>query len=250
MNVEVVAVSCGKPTQPYYIPNKFMASIQRFGMEPTMLGAKHPWRGLMTKARLYRQWLREGRTNADVLIVCDAWDIVFAVHPEEVAGRFVQRSLPMGAPAALMFNAERNCFPLAHVQPQFDDLAERRADGSPWKYLNGGFIIGSPQNILAMFEAMKLDDIEDDYQRADGSWHNPNDQEFYTLVFLAQPVPMALDYKCELCQCYSNSTPDEFDWSGKKNIRNKITGVEPMVHHFNGGAKNDLMPRVIMHLGL
>jgi hypothetical protein len=135
------------------------------------------------------------------------------------------------------------------LQPQFDELAEQRADGSPWKYLNGGFAVASPASMLALYEAMNLDEIPDDHQRPDGSWFNPNDQEHYTLAFLKQPVPMTLDYKCELCQSYSGSTLDEFDFSSK-NIRNKITGAEPLVHHFNGSAKNDIGPTVMMHLGL
>jgi len=238
LKVEVVAVSDKKPKQNYYIYGRFLASIQRFGIEPTILGWNQPWKGLMTKARHYRQFLRDGKTSADVLIVCDAWDIVFNDPPEMVGAMYRSRW-----DGTVVFNAEKSCFPRGDLADQFPDM------GTPWRYLNSGFMIGSPANILKILESMDLDSIPDDHQKPDGAWFNPNDQEHFTLAYLKQPVKMTLDYQCELCQCYSGCEVDEFEWREDR-IRNKATGSEPMVHHFNGGSKNNIQPLALMHLSL
>lgn len=239
MKCQVVTVCNRHPTESYYIFDKFKESLRRFGMDITILGWQQEWRGLMTKPRRLRQWLRDKQYSSERLIVVDAWDIVFAEHPHGMTDKY---DMEFG-PSKVVFNAERNCFPRG-------DLADRFPDrGTPWRFLNSGFMMGTPQNILKILEHMKLDSIPDDHRRADGSWYHPNDQEHYTLAFLDQPVPMVLDTNCHLCQSCSGCEPYEFDFTVRP-FRNHVTGSTPRVWHFNGGSKQSIMPAVLRALNL
>ncbi len=236
MKVQVISVSNRLPTEPYYKFNEFQQSLRRMGVEPTILGWQQKWSGLMTKPRHLRRYLRDGQSKADMLIVCDAWDIVFQRHPDEVVAEFDRFG------SAIVFNAERNCFPRG-------DLADRFPDpGTPWRYLNSGFMVGSPQAILALLEAMNLDAIPDDYKRPDGGWFHANDQEHFMLAYLEQPVKMALDTEARMCQTMHGSELSEIDLSGEK-MRNLVTDTIPLAFHFNGGSKNTVMPPMLTKLG-
>lgn len=231
--------------EPYYRFDMFIASLKRFGVDPTMLGMNEWWGGLMTKPRRLRQWLRGGGCAADTLIVCDAFDIVFVAHPDEV-GKAYRGVWPT---EQILFNAEKGLFPRGELIDKFQHIE------GPWRFLNSGFFIGSPDKILALLEAMWLDDIADDYKAGDdlhggtGRHINPNDQGWYQTFFAAQIVPMALDNKCRVCQTLSSCEIGEFDLSGEK-IRNVATGTEPLVWHFNGGSKDLLMPTFLQKWGL
>lgn len=239
MKCEVVTVSNREPTQSYYIFRQFKESLRRFAMPVTILGWQEPWAGLMTKPRRLRQWLRDRRYSSDRLIVCDAWDIVFAEHPHGMIDFYESHF----GPDKVVFNAERNCFPRG-------DLADRFPDpGTPWRYLNSGFMVGTPENILKIIDSMGIDHIPDDHRQPDGSWYNPNDQEHYTLAYLEQPVPMVLDTQCHLCQSLSGCEPYEFDFSTRP-FKNLVTGSAPRVFHFNGSAKQVLMGIVLQNLNL
>lgn len=241
MKTEVVCVASYTPKESYYIFEQFKASVRRFGVEPTILGWHQEWHGLMTKPRRFREFLRKGQQTGDVLIVCDAYDVVFATHPDEI-GEFWAKMFPAKS-RPILFNAERNCFPRGDLADQFADA------GTPWRYLNSGFMVGEPQDILTLLESMNLDEIPDDHQLPDKSWFNPNDQEYFTLAFLKQPVPMTLDYNAHICMTGHGTTVEQLDCSEPR-IKQNITGTYPMAFHFNGDAKNTLQPAVLAHMKL
>lgn len=279
MKVAVVAVVNRRPKEPYYHFETFLESLRRFSAEPVILGLDEEWRGLMTKPRRLRKWLRDGRCDADLLIVSDAFDVVFAAPPEEVADEVLRRFETVGAAndlRAVVFNAEKGLFPrgeLAHrfpprcLQGAHDAVWDTCPAGagpcvaSPWRYLNSGVFAGEPEKILALLEAMWLDDIHDDVRAIDalhcarngnpGDWVNPNDQGWYQTAFAAQPVEMVLDSGCLAFQCLSGCALDEFDLAYHPHrILNRTTGTTPLVWHFNGGAKNELMPLFLAKWGL
>lgn len=248
MKCQVVTVANRVPDRSregYYRFDMFLKSLARHNVAPTVLGMNEWWGGLMTKPRRLREWLRAGHCTAEILIVCDAFDIVF-VDPPEQSGEAFLKTWPS---APIVFNAERGIFPRGELAHKFDDIP------GPWKYLNSGFFIGTPAHILAMLEAMWLDDIVDDVKASDalhggaGRWINPNDQGWYQLMYAAQPVPIQIDERCSIAQCLSACTLDEFDLEGPR-IRNRVKNTRPGVWHFNGGSKNDLMPVFLKHWGL
>jgi len=192
----------------------------------------------MTKPREYRNFLRScDKKRFKRVIMCDAWDIIFAVHPDEVWEKY-QEFAP-----AVLFNAERNCFPRVDLadHPLFPD------EGTPWRYLNSGFYMGEREAVLEILESMDLDKIPDDTRKEDGSWFNPNDQEYFTLAFLDQPVPMKLDTQTAVVIAAHTSRLMEFDLSGD-HIVNRLSGKAPGVFHFNGDAKNNIMEHIVSHL--
>jgi hypothetical protein len=249
-SVQVVSVTSRIPDrtrEPYYRYALWHDCLTHHGCEPVVLGMGEHWGGLMTKPRRLRDWLRSGACTADTLIVTDSYDVVFTASPEEVVKQY-RKGL-----GGILFNAEKGIFPRGELEDRFLEIAhEGESDFSrvyDWKYLNSGFYIGDPAQILRLLESFWLDDIHDDYQRPDGSWVHVNDQGWYQTIFCAQPVPMTLDYSCEIVQCCSACSLDEFDLSGKK-IKNVVTGTEPMVWHFNGGSKNDLLPAMLPKWGM
>lgn len=238
MNAEVVTVANRVPKEPYYHYGAFIESLRRFGEVPTVLGMNAEWKGLMTKPFRYRDWLRAGMNKSDRLIICDAFDIIFAAHPHGIGDRCAEL---FGD--AVVFNAEKGCWPRA-------DLAEHFPDpGTPWRYLNSGFICGPANQILAMFEAMNMDAIGVDHKRADGTKSEPNDQGEIQALFVKQPVKMVVDGKCQLSQTFSACVPEEFDFSGNP-VKNLVTGTFPGVWHFNGDSKNKIMPMAMKKLNL
>lgn len=247
MSVQVVTVMSRWPDpvrESYYKPRVFFSSLERLGTTPVVLGLNEPWGGLMTKPRRLREWLRAGNCTAETLIVCDAFDVVFTRPAQEVAEVY-RREWP-GAP--VVFNAERALFPRAELAYAFEDVP------GPWRYLNSGFMIGDPAQILAMLEAMRLDDIADDYRSPDalhggaGVMINTNDQGHFCYAFAAQPVEMRLDHACVLCQTLSGCSLTDFDLAGER-LRNIEKDTFPMVWHFNG-AKEILMPAFLRKWGI
>lgn len=253
MRTQVVSVTNRIPDrgrEPYYRFDAFIESLRRFSFDPVILGMGQPWWGLMTKPRRLRHWLRGNghcmlggaAWDADLLIVCDSYDVIFTAHPDKIGEKF-------GLSDEVMFNAEKGLFPRGDLQHAF------AYSDTPWRYLNSGLFIGKPQNILAMLEAMNLDDIADDYMSPDiehgggGRWVHTNDQGWYQYAYAAHPVPMTLDSMCEIFQTCSACTLDEFDLSGEM-VKNKVTGTTPLVWHFNGGSKNDLLPVFLKKWGL
>lgn len=245
MKTQVVSVCNRIPDrgrEPYYRYDMFQASLRRFDVEPQILGMGEPWWGLMTKPRRLRHWLRGNGCFADILIVSDSYDIIFSSHPDEIGDLF-------GRSDEVVFNAEKGLFPRGDLANAFPDY------GTPWRYLNSGLFIGKPGNILAMLETMNMDDIADDYRSPDiehgggGRMIHPNDQGWYQFLFAAHPVPMTLDNHCRMFQTLSACTPEEFDLTVPR-FKNVLTNTEPRAWHFNGGAKNDLMPMFLSKWGL
>lgn len=236
---QIVAVSSRIPTEPYYHFDIFMESLRRFGEVPTILGMSEPWRGLITKPNLLRDWLRAGKHSSDRLIVCDAWDVVFAHHPHGINDRCVSL---FGD--AVVFNAERACWPRAEFADRFPD------PGSPWRYLNTGFYCGPADKILAILEWMNLDALGFDRRNADDTgWIYPDDQEQMQLAYFAGVEKMVIDTQCELGQTLSACEMGDFDLRSI-HVSNRVTGSTPGVFHFNGDSKDKLLPNFLPKWGL
>lgn len=251
MSTPVITVSSRVPREPYYFYPQFLASLKRFNVDPIILGMNQPWNGLMTKAFLYREWLRAWhveRMDLDSrIILCDAWDIVFAVHPDTIS-----KLCENVYGDAVVFNGEKACWPRADLAETFPD------QGYPWRYLNCGFICGPAASILTMLEAMNLESIGVDRKLPNGQKIEPNDQGEFQAFFANQkvhqlvmtnPINMVVDAKCVVAQTLSACSLEEFDLSGPI-IINKVTHTIPGVFHFNGGSKNDLMPAFLQKMGL
>lgn len=195
----------------------------------------------MTKPKRLLEWLKRGEATTPYLLVADSWDIVFAESPEAILEEY------QNFEADLVLNAEKNCFPLGHLADRFPD------QGTPYRYLNSGFIIGRTEAFVTMLEHMYAHNIPagyntDDHRKPDGGVEHPNDQGFITLAYLDQPVVMKLDVRGSLCHALCGVEAVDFSSSG---IRNIETGVFPKAFHFNGSAKTSgLREPILKHLNL
>lgn len=217
--MKVLTVSNKIPTQPYYCWEAFHESLRRFDHTPLVLGMGKGWGGLMTKPRRIKSWLQQNVKN-EIIIVCDCWDVVFAVDPKEIFEEFI--SSPH---MHILWNAEKNLFPDSPLN--FPDT------GTPYRYLNSGFSIGYDFAYLSLLEKMNLDAIPDDHIDEQGNRVNPNDQFYFQQAFIDQLVPMALDKDVKFCQTLHAVAPEELDLTGER-IQNTITKSFPMVFHMNG----------------
>jgi hypothetical protein len=239
VSVHVVTVCSHRPTQDYYCYDQFLASLKRYNVEPIILGWEQPWTGLMNKPRRLLNKLRSVEWEKPI-IVCDAWDVVFADSPERVVEKF--KEIRNGA--RIMWNAERNLFPDATLQ-----FPETKTS---FRYLNSGFSVGYVSDYVKLLESMALENIPDDYVNEKGENVGPNDQLYYQLQFLLQPVmqpvKMALDTKCEIAQTLHGVKHEELDFSGDR-IRNIETGTYPLCYHMNG-FKELWKDKILAKLGL
>ncbi len=235
MSVHVVTVCSHAPTQSYYAFDAFLASLKRYGVEPIILGWEQPWTGLMNKPRHLLNRLR-GVDWERPIIVCDAFDVVFADDPEKIIDKFKQ----IRKFARIMWNAEKNLFPDATLN--FPPCK------TSYRYLNSGFSVGYVEDYVRLLENMHLENIPNDYVNEKGERIGPNDQLYYQQQFLAQPVDMALDSKAEICQTLHGVGPDELDFSGDR-IRNVETGSYPLCFHLNG-QKELWRDKLLAKLGL
>lgn len=240
MSVPVVCVSSHEPQQDYYRFGAFKRSLARFKCDPVVLGFGEPWQGLMTKPNHFMAWLRAGHCAPDDrVILVDCWDVIFCESPEFVSERC--RHL-FGD--AVVFNAEKACWPLAELAVHFED------QGTPWRYLNGGVMCGPAGRLLAMFESMNLESYGfDRVDEATGLRIEPNDAVPLVMTFVNQPVPVVVDGKCQVMQSFSACSADEFDITSL-GVVNKLTGTVPAILHFNGASKNDIMPVVLQTMNL
>lgn len=238
MKTHLVTVSSRIPTEPYYHYPVFINSLQRLGVKPTVLGMGDKWEGLMTKPNHFRKWLRDGNAKGEQVIICDCWDVIFTEHPEAIGER-CQKLFG----EAVVFNGERGCWPRADLAEHFPDT------GTPWRYLNSGFMCGPADRILQILESMNLEEIGVDRPNPSGGRIEPNDQGEFQKAFVAQPVKMVVDGRCELAQTFSACDASEFEITSC-GVRNRMTGTQPGVLHANGNSKETILPLVMKALGL
>lgn len=257
MNAQVVTCSSRQPRpfEDYYRPDKFYASLRRFAEVPFNLaaGREHEFCGLMSKPFFLRQWLRAGNNTSDRLIVCDAWDVIFTQHPHGIGDQCAEL---FGD--TIVFNGEQHLFP-----PKPEDEECYPDDGSPWRFLNSGFMCGPSDKILALLEAMPIEEVGFDRRAADGSHICPNDQEEYQKLFAKKArakyyvqdgfdLPdMVIDTQCRLAVTLHDWPLDTFDFTGEPaQWKNLKTGTTPGVWHGNGNGKNYILPVIIEKMGL
>jgi hypothetical protein len=235
MNVHVITVANKRPEQDYYCFDQFIASLKRYGCEPTILGWEQPWTGLMNKPRHLLNKLR-GVDWDRPIIVCDAWDVVFADSPDNIIAKFKE----IRGFSRIMWNAERTLFP--------DATLEFPQSKTSYRYLNSGFSVGFAEDYVHLLENMHLESIPDDYVNDKGENVGPNDQLYYQQQFLSRPFDMGLDSHCQMCQTLHGVKHEELDFSGER-IRNIETGTYPMVFHMNG-YKELWKDKILAKLGL
>ncbi len=241
-SIEVVTVTSRipGPAEPYYKYKTWLDSLQRFGIEPTVLGMNEMWLGLMTKPKRMKAWLKSGGCKADLCLWTDSFDVVFAAHPDEIAERY----LKLWGMQPVLYNAEKGIWPRGDLADRFPEC------GTPWRYLNCGLILAPPAEILKVLEWMDLDGIPGDCIDVlrPGFKCEPNDQAWHQMAWSARPTAMLLDTQCDIFQSCSGCEASEFEW-GSKHFVNVATGTTPAIWHFNGNSKDLILPAMMKEWG-
>lgn len=219
MKISVVTVCNGEPKHPYLMLKEFKQTLSNFGYTPTILGWQEEWKGLMTKPMRMLDWLESGKCTADYLIIPDAYDVLFCRSPEEVVERYKKFNCSM------VIGAESNCFPEAGMACDFPQV------DSPFKFLNSGFIVTTPEAELKMLQSMNPRAIGGDM-----NGFEPNDQYYTQLEYFKQPCSMKLDTEARLC----------LNLHGVENWRD----YDPCVFHFNGDKSPPYKAELLSLLGL
>lgn len=235
----IVTISNRIPTEWYYTYQYLQKSA---GDNDILVLGQHPdeYTGLSDKPRILHRAIKDGKIKEKLIVFVDAWDVVFA-SPVELAVddyKSFKKSIVIGA--------EKNCFPSC-FKKEYDRLKYK----SSYKYLNSGVIIGETDAIFETLEAMDAPNLPIDYHdsRYGRNFHF-NDQAYYMDLFLRQPVPMALDYKCLIAQNMQDVSEDELEFLDA-GIRNRETGTIPSIIHWNGASKDKWSREPILkHLNL
>ncbi len=227
MTTTVVTVTNRIPTEPYYRFGAWKESLARFGEEPVVLGMDEPWAGLVSKPRHLLKWLRSGVCKSDCLVFCDSWDVLFIKSPDKIAAEWDTLGRPW------ICGAERALFPPGDESPW-------PKSGSPYRFLNSGAIISTPDDMRLVLEAMDPDALPDDHEVTPGVMFHSNDQAWLQALFLKQPIPMRLDTECRFIWnlCDVPTTSAGFFARGVHNLE---TNTYPGILHANGGAKEGVI---------
>lgn len=239
MSFEIITVTNRKPTAPYYCYDEFHSSLLKHGVCANVLGFDEPWGGLMTKPKTLLKNLksRHAASLPDCIMAVDSWDLVFTQSPRRLYDEWADLGRPW------MAGAERNLFPPA-------EESRWPKCGSSYRFLNSGFIISTPDEMIAVLESMDLDNAPNDGE--DHADPHPNDQEYYQRAFLKQPVPMRLDTDTRFVWNLHGVDLSNFEF-GEGIIRNRETGTAPYCIHFNGNSKDtppEMRPMILKHLQL
>ena len=250
-DTRIVTIANHWPQQDYYCYNSLFKSIG--DNEILILGTEQgQYTGLSDKPRILYNAIKEGKIPEKNIVFIDAFDVVFADTLESIMNKFESFNAP------IVIGAEKNPFP-SNFKKEYDRLQHT----SSFKYLNSGVIVGETEAILTVLEAMDAPNLPRDYHdNIKGYNHHFNDQAYYMDLYLRQPVPMELDYNCEIAQNMQDVTMEDIELLGALSaspannlattvVKNKETNTLPSIIHWNGGSKTQgTMQPILKHLNL
>jgi len=158
------------------------------------------------------------RKDDDIVLCCDAFDVLYIGNKEEVLKRYLAFNMP------IVFGSETNCHPDKAKEKEYKDRKQK------FPFLNSGLFIGRIWAFRELFKNYVFNDSE-------------SDQRFYTNHFLTRPDLIALDYKNSLfLNCYSLNKKD-ITLESKNLVR--YGDATPQFLHCNGNAKDTLLPNFV-----
>jgi len=165
-NYTIVSICNKRPEQEYYCLDEWEKSTEGFN-KLVIAAIGSFYQGLCDKPKFVYRAIKGGHIKTKYIIFCDCWDLVFCTDPQEIIMKFLSFECD------LVVSAERNCFP-ADLKDEYDKLPSI----SSFKYLNSGMIVGYTEKLLETLEAMKVEEIPNDYWDGEKNIHF-NDQFEY-----------------------------------------------------------------------
>ncbi|MDB2513843.1 glycosyltransferase family 25 protein [Alphaproteobacteria bacterium] len=202
---------------------RLLKTGERYGADIKVLGLGQPWKGGdMNKGPgggqklLYlRAALKNIKDNAQPLLFCDGYDVVFTRHVADIMQEW--RTHFDEKP---VFAAEVTCSPDAD---RADDYPQPDPE-NPYRFLNSGLFIGKAGDLKKLLRpAIRAAD---------------DDQRYFTKQFLEPQSPILLDRECRIFQCLNQALDDLQVDSGRGMLYNRRHDSWPAVIHANGPSKD------------
>lgn len=198
------------------------ASAEAHGVYPSYVGVGQDasWGpGLGAKINGYRRFVFSQVADQDIVVLADAWDVLFYGGLDEIREKFLQLELATGR--SLVFNAEEQCIPPVSAICQLPPGDVLDAPGfAGRRYLNAGLMAGRGWAMKRML-AEPVPNIM--AQR---------EQVWYQNYYLANPGEITLDVNCTLL-CVEGTPTSTLTWLSAER-RLAAGDVRPSVVHFPG----------------
>lgn len=227
MQDKLLVITCGHTPQNHFLLEE---SLKRNGLELHLFGVGKNWaeendgeswdsRFIKNKLLHSKEYVEEHGKDFSHVLFLDGSDTLVFGNKEEILDEFDDFKKPF------VISTEKNYYPKFELEAGMDALAPRK---TPFKYINGGAFMGTTE---AYIETMNI---------ILASVGNPHfgDQDLFMRVLLNGKLPdIELDYFCSLFQSLYECKPDEVVLEGGTRFRNKITGMMPLILHWNGKVK-------------
>ena len=168
------------------------------------------WKGFGTKLIEVYNFFNKNSDVKEILFV-DAYDVIILSTPQEVQEKIKDRN-------KMLVSVEKNCWPKPELSSKYPNTE------SEWKYINSGTYY-APRDLF-----MQLIDNNPPL-------YSDDDQLWMTNTFLNNQEHFVLDYNCEVFQCHSFVSSDDFEYKNSR-VYNLKTKSKPSILHFNGKSDN------------
>lgn len=184
----------------------YLWQLEKAGIEYRLLPTPPPGLGGRIESTL---WVAKEFSDYRAIICSDAFDVTFYGTKAEVMGKIPDHGVLQAA--------EKNCYP--------EDLAAReKIQGStPWKYVNGGLSMGTPQSFMAWCDEVKR---HPDYRP------DVIDQEFFNRRLVESSPLCVLDSRTDVFFCLYTGY-EELKFERGRPV-NTLCGTHPNFIHANG----------------
>lgn len=157
----------------------------------------------------YRQWAEQFRSYSR-LVITDGWDVLLYGTRKQI------EEVLFDFPSYPIFAAERNCYPEPHLAKTIPDLGI-------WRFVNGGMLTASPEDLENWCNLIELHPKFDPFMIGQ-QWLNRR---------LAENDPLVkIDWKTKLFYCHFLENGELGILDGKP--YNTIHETYPVFQHFNG----------------
>ncbi|XP_032420465.1 procollagen-lysine,2-oxoglutarate 5-dioxygenase 1 [Xiphophorus hellerii] len=205
---------------------RFLRSAKHFNYTVKVLGQGEKWRGgdYMSapgggqKVRLLKDAVVEIKSEDQVILFIDSYDVVFASGPKELLRKFQQ------AKHKVVFSSESLIWPDRHLEDKYPHIREGN------RFLGSGGFMGYLPNIR---------EVVANWTGADSD----SDQLFFTKVYVdparRKALNITLDSKCRLFQNLHGALDEvvlKFE-DGRVRARNVQYDTLPVILHGNGPTK-------------
>lgn len=226
-------IAYGTNKQAYF--DLFVASCERHGISPVMLGWDKKWIGFGHKTTETRDHIKD-LPDDEVVLSVDPFDVVFLCGLDEIEERFRRMRVPFLCGALRLGPLLRRVY-----QREFNrGLVRVPHNPTGYDFLNSGTWIST-----AGYARRLIDRLEREFRMGPTDM----DQEILTDMYAQDRTSVDIDWRCEifhnlLFRNFITRAPDLKDLEfAERRARNTATGSRPCILHASGNAKMESIAR-------